>query len=120
MLDVHPAHHAASRWREFLVHIATIVLGLLIAVGLEQSVEYLHHRREVAETREAVHRERSNNVAGFAAQTLEENREIPIFQEDLAVFTYLRDHPGATADQWPGQLGGRERMTYATGRSCGA
>src|SRR5580693_6866382 len=44
MLDVHPAHHAASTWRDFFIHIATIVLGLLIAIGLEQTVEYLHHR----------------------------------------------------------------------------
>jgi hypothetical protein len=39
MLDVHPAHHAASSWKEFLIHIATIVLGLLIAIALEQTVE---------------------------------------------------------------------------------
>lgn len=31
MLDVHPAHHAANTWRAFFVHIATIVLGLLVA-----------------------------------------------------------------------------------------
>jgi hypothetical protein len=49
MLDVHPAHHAANSWKEFFVHIATIVLGLLIAVGIEQTVEYFHHRREIAE-----------------------------------------------------------------------
>ena len=36
MLDVHPAHHAASTWRDFFIHIATIVLGLLIAIGLER------------------------------------------------------------------------------------
>ena len=53
MLDVHPAHHAATSWKEFFIHIATIVLGLLIAVGLEQTVEYIHHRNEVADTREA-------------------------------------------------------------------
>ena len=29
MLDVHPAHHAASNWRHFFIHIATIILGLL-------------------------------------------------------------------------------------------
>ena len=29
MLDVHPAHHAANSWKEFFIHIATIVLGLL-------------------------------------------------------------------------------------------
>jgi hypothetical protein len=44
ILDVHPAHHAASTWRDFFIHIATIVIGLLIAVSLEQTVEKLHHQ----------------------------------------------------------------------------
>jgi hypothetical protein len=47
MLDVHPAHHAANSWREFFVHIATIVLGLLIAVGLEQTIEFFHRHHQV-------------------------------------------------------------------------
>jgi hypothetical protein len=43
MLDVHPAHHAATTWRDFLIHIATICVGLVIAVCLEQTVEAFHH-----------------------------------------------------------------------------
>ncbi len=54
MLDVHPAHHAASTWRDFFIHIATIVLGLLIAIGLEQAVEAIHHYRQRAELREQI------------------------------------------------------------------
>jgi hypothetical protein len=46
MLDIQDAHHAASTWRDFFIHIATIVLGLFIAVSLEQTVEYFHHRQE--------------------------------------------------------------------------
>jgi hypothetical protein len=46
MLDVHPARHAANTWKDFFVHIATIVIGLLIAVCLEQTVEYFHHRHQ--------------------------------------------------------------------------
>ena len=46
MLDVHPPHAAAHTWKDFFIHIATIVIGLFIAVGLEQSVEAIHHRRE--------------------------------------------------------------------------
>ena len=46
MLDIHDAHHAASTWRDFFIHIATIVLGLMIAVSLEQTVEYFHHQHE--------------------------------------------------------------------------
>ena len=46
MIDVHPPHHAAATRREFFTHIATIVIGLLIAIGLEQSVEALHHHHQ--------------------------------------------------------------------------
>ncbi len=63
MLDVHPAHHAASTWRDFFIHIATIVLGLLIAIGLEQTVEYFHHRHEAREARESIQREAAENIA---------------------------------------------------------
>jgi hypothetical protein len=71
MLDVHPAHHAASTWREFFVHIATIVLGLIIAVGLEQTVEYIHHRRQARETRENIQREIATNL-----DFLEQNQKL--------------------------------------------
>jgi hypothetical protein len=57
MLDVHPAHHAATTWRDFFIHIATIVIGLLIAVGLEQTVEYFHHRHQIHVTRERIREE---------------------------------------------------------------
>jgi hypothetical protein len=57
MLDVHPPHEAAHTWKDFFIHIATIVLGLLIAIGLEQTVEALHHRHEAAELRERLHTE---------------------------------------------------------------
>jgi hypothetical protein len=46
MLDVHPAHHAASTWRDFFIHIITIVIGLLIAIRFEQTVRWRHHSRQ--------------------------------------------------------------------------
>ena len=52
MLDVHPPHAPTNTWRDFFIHIATIVVGLLIAVGLEQTVEYLHQRHELTKLRE--------------------------------------------------------------------
>jgi hypothetical protein len=54
MLDVHPPQHAAHTWRDFFIHIATIVLGLLIAIGLEQSVEAIHHRHQRQELRTGI------------------------------------------------------------------
>jgi hypothetical protein len=46
MLDVHAPHHFVDTWKDFFIHIATICVGLLIAVGLEQSVEAVHHHHQ--------------------------------------------------------------------------
>jgi hypothetical protein len=62
MLDVHPPHHAASTWRDFFIHIATIVLGLLIAIGLEQTVEAIHHRHQRHQLQEDLHNEAEQNL----------------------------------------------------------
>jgi hypothetical protein len=65
MLDVHPAHHAATSWKEFFIHIATIVLGLLIAVGLEQTVEYIRHSRDLSQARRELAEEKALNIENF-------------------------------------------------------
>jgi hypothetical protein len=57
MLDVHPPHAPTHTWRDFFIHIATIVVGLLIAVGLEQSVEALHHHHQAEHLRNELHAE---------------------------------------------------------------
>ena len=51
MLDVHPPHEPIHSWKAYLLHMSTIVLGLLIAIGLEQSVEAIHRARETRELR---------------------------------------------------------------------
>ena len=48
MLDVHAPHEPIHTWKGFVIHIATITIGLLIAIGLEQLVEYFHHRHQAA------------------------------------------------------------------------
>jgi len=45
-MEVHPPEHPIHTWREFFIHMGTITLGLLIAIGLEQSVEWMHRRHE--------------------------------------------------------------------------
>jgi hypothetical protein len=61
MLDVHPPHTAARTWTDFAVHLVTIVIGLLIAIGLEQTVEYVHHRGRLADARLALEAELAAN-----------------------------------------------------------
>ena len=101
MLDVHPARHAAHSWRDFFIHIATIVIGLCIAVGIEQTVDYFHHRRQLAETREALHKELEQNQITMASLVAEFRTRIKVVHDNLAVFHYLELHPGASLDRLP-------------------
>ncbi len=61
MLDVHAPHETIHTWRNFLTHIAAIVVGLLIAVGLEQTVEFLHHRHQREQLASALQRDGEAN-----------------------------------------------------------
>ena len=66
MLDVHAPHGSIHTWKSFFIQIATIVIGLLIAVGLEQTVEWIHWREKVAQARESIHQETANNGRWWA------------------------------------------------------
>ena len=102
MLDVHPPHTAVHGWRDFFVHIATIVVGLLIAVALEQTVEHIHNRLEVSETRAALQRERKSNIHIFHENVRRQRESVAGLQNDIRIFQYLQQHPGAATDELPG------------------
>lgn len=104
MLDVHPPHEAAHTWKEFLIHIATIVVGLLIAVGLEQTVEYLHHRHQVAETREALEAEKELNQRIVADDVIKFRREVAALRNNLLVLQTLQAQRGLSRAELPGIL----------------
>jgi hypothetical protein len=68
MLDVHPPHHPTHTWTDFFIHIATITVGLLIAVGIEQAVEYFHQHHQLQKAREEIHEELESNQKIAEAQ----------------------------------------------------
>jgi hypothetical protein len=104
MLDVHPPHHSAHTWRDFFIHIATIVVGLLIAVGLEQLVEHIHQHYELRETREALDREYAGNQAHVASASEEWLLTLARLRNNLVVLQFIRQHPGVPQTQLPGDL----------------
>jgi predicted component of type VI protein secretion system len=67
MLDVHAPHHPTHGWRDFFIHIATIVVGLFIALGLEQSVEAMHRHHERSELLKALNKESEQIVSDTVA-----------------------------------------------------
>jgi hypothetical protein len=62
MLDIHPPHEAVHTWKDFFIHIATICIGLLIAIGLEQTVEWVHRGHERREVVADLREEAAENV----------------------------------------------------------
>ena len=104
MLDVHPPHHATHTWRDFFIHIATIVVGLIIAVGLEQLVEHIHQRYELRETREALSRELESNRVHLASNQHEWLLTTAGLKNNLLVLEYIRQRPGTPETALPGDL----------------
>ena len=65
-MDIHKPH-AAKTWKEFFIELGTVVLGILIAISLEQFVEYVHWDHEVTAARKALAAEMTADNTGFFA-----------------------------------------------------
>src|SRR4051812_11158321 len=52
-MDIHKPKAAHSA-REFLIEIGTIICGILIALGLEQGLEWLHWQHKIEEAEHAM------------------------------------------------------------------
>jgi hypothetical protein len=63
MIDVHAPHESAHTWTDFFIHIATIVVGLLIAIGLEQTVEMIHRHHQSLAAQQSLHNQSIANRA---------------------------------------------------------
>ena len=96
MIDIHPPHHAATTWRDFFIHIATIVLGLLIAIGLEQTVELVHRHREEREARANIREEIATNI--------------DITQRDLKQLSLIRQKLAGDYDVLNGGVGDAQTL----------
>src|SRR5579875_2397204 len=60
-MEVHPPHEPVHSWREALIHIGLMTVGLFIALMLEGLVEYVHHKHLVREARENIRIELEHN-----------------------------------------------------------
>lgn len=93
---------AARSWREFCIEIATIICGILIALGLEQGIEWLHWRHEAHVAREALSFD-FRRLVGMAAQT---DAYSPCVARRLGEFSDALDQAQTTARLPPMGFGG--------------
>jgi hypothetical protein len=76
-MDVEPPQQPIHSVKDFLLHLLTITVGLLIALALEAGVQYLHHRSLVRDAQHNLTQEISANRAQYEinARWIQENRE---------------------------------------------
>ena len=70
-MDIHKPKPWAG-WREFAKEIGTIVIGVLIALGAEQAVEWLHRTTEITEARNAMHDEIRRDMTALVLESRED------------------------------------------------
>lgn len=103
-MDIHKPH-AAKNWREFSVEIGTIVLGILIALGLDALVQAAHERRVAAEAREAVRSEISLNLGMMQRRRQAQPCVARRLDELEQVVTAARTGRPYVAPKWVGRPG---------------
>ena len=85
-LEIHkpkPSHN----WREFLVELGTITLGVMIALAAEQAVEWVHWHNRVAEARGVI----GTELGRVMAQAIERVREEQCVEQRLDALGAILD-----------------------------
>jgi hypothetical protein len=86
-VEIHPPHPAAHSFKDFLVQLVTITAGVLIALSVESVREWNHYRTLVAEAREMIRRELTDNKKEVEAVL----NGIPERQKNLVAAIQLAD-----------------------------
>lgn len=109
MIDVHAPHERIAGFQDFLLHLLTITVGLLIALSLEGLVEWRHHVHLVEQARETLHAELVFNAGQFhnALQQVQEQRTI--VDANLHALARIQKNPSDKAAQNP-DLGAAARQ----------
>ena len=92
MFEVHAAHQTVHTWKDFLVHIAAIAIGLLLALALEKLAEYVHEHRQLAEARRELAMEVAENRRTWAINVTEVSRIEQELDADLRLIQAVRSH----------------------------
>ena len=93
--DIHPPHQAAHSWRDIFVHLATITVGLFIALSLEGCVEWQHHRHLVHEARENIRSEMQDHQKELKGALDVIHKEQAQVKSDIEALKRLKQDPEA-------------------------
>jgi hypothetical protein len=94
VLDVHAPHHPIGGWKDFFVHLVTITVGLLIAVGIEGCVERHREHTLVQEARETMREEIQHNSDEMTGTLVSVKKQRATMEKNIETLTRIQENPG--------------------------
>ncbi len=98
MIDVHSPHKTIGNKGEFFLHLFTITIGLLIAVGIEGCVGRYEHHRLAEEARRTMTGEIQKNTASVKDALADIDQEQKRSAANLAGFQKVQLNPHDTSN----------------------
>jgi hypothetical protein len=92
-VDVHAPHNPIHGWKDFLLHLVTITVGLLIAVGIEGCVEQHREHKLVREARETMREEIEYNSGRMNEEVSALEKQKASLQKNLDTLTLILENP---------------------------
>ena len=99
MIEVHAPHKPLHGFWEFLLHLFTISVGLLIATQIESCVEWRHHVHLAEEARAQLRTEIEQNLKQLKAAQPNLKRWRASVEADLAAVGKIQEHPSDRSSQ---------------------
>jgi hypothetical protein len=123
MFDVHPPHASIHGWRDFSIHLATITIGLLIALGLEACVEWFHHRHVMHQAQMSLLVEIKSNAASVQPKLEALQKHQLELKQDIDVLKRIIANPSGENHETLSlrfDINGFSNVSWATAQSTGA
>jgi len=123
VLDVHAPHESVHGWRDFLLHLVTITIGLFIALSLEGCIEWQHHRHLVHEAEASLHDEIKTNSESLKNTIADIHKQQEDLKHDVVVLKkFIKNPKSNDNDQMEINFGirGFKDVGWRTAQSTGA
>ena len=98
-MDVHAPHERIHGWKDFAVHLLTITVGLLIAVGIEGLVELHREHKLVREARETLRAEIKTDTNTMKDALDSIGKERRTMANDIAMMKRIQANPNDKSAQ---------------------
>lgn len=120
-MEVHPPHEPVHSWRDALVHIGIMTVGLFIALSLEGLIEYAHHKHLVREARENIRAEMEHNHDAVQGDLKDLKDEMGRTQKAIDTIHAFQKNPGGHGSiEYHWGLNAPSDVAWRTARDTGA